>query len=45
MFRSGVGGAGVMLVIVLVVCGVPGVVCCIVWRRRSRKGEMNERVC
>ena len=44
MVWSGVGGAGVMLVIVLVVCGVPGVVCCIVWRR-SRKGEMNERVC
>ena len=43
MVWSGVSGAGVMLVIVLIVCGVPGVVCCIVWRRRSRKGEMNER--
>ena len=45
MVWSSVGCAGVMLVIVLVVCGVPGVVCCIVWRMRSRTGEMNERVC
>ena len=30
MVWSGIGGAGVMLVIVLVVCGVAGVVCCIV---------------
>ena len=37
-------GAGVMLAIVLVVCCVPVAVCCIVWRkRRSRKGETDER--
>ena len=37
-------GAGVMLAIVLVVCCVPAAVCCIVWRkRRSRKGETDER--
>ena len=37
-------GAGVMLVIVLVVCCVPVAVCCIVWRkRRSRKGKTDER--
>ena len=42
----GGGGAGVMLVIVLVVCSVPLCVCCIVWRRMrkgSRKGETRER--
>ena len=42
----GGGGAGVMLVIVLVVCSVPLCVCCIVWRRKrkgSRKGETRER--
>ena len=40
---SGVG-AGVMLAIGLVVCGVPAAVCCIVWRkRRSRKGKTDER--
>ena len=42
----GGGGAGVMLVIVLVVCSVPLCVCCIVWRRMkkgSRKGETLER--
>ena len=37
-------GAGVMLAIVLVVCYVPAAVCCIVWRkRRTRKGETDER--
>ena len=43
--KSGVGGAGVMLAIVLVACVVLvlGVVCCIVWRRRSRKVETDER--
>ena len=43
--KSGVGGAGVMLAIVLVagVVLVLGVVCCIVWRRRSRKVETDER--
>ena len=42
----GGGGAGVMLVIVLVVCSVPLCVCCIVWRRKrkgSRQGETHER--
>ena len=42
----GGGGAGVMLVIVLVVCSVPLCVCCIVWRRKrkgSRQGETCER--
>ena len=36
--KSGVGGAGVMLAIVLVACAVLvlGVVCCIVWRKMSR---------
>ena len=41
--KSGLGGASVMLEIVLVVCVVLGVVCCIVWMRRSRKVETDER--
>ena len=41
---SGIGGGGVMLVIVLVVCGVTVLVCFIVWKmRRRRKSTMNER--
>ena len=41
--KSGVGGASAMLEIVLVVCVVLGVVCCIVWMRRGRKVETDER--